>query len=171
MKKLLAIFISVLMIMMAFAACSAPETDDPGNETESTPSATVITTDEAVLKNNTAVNYIKLYTAEELGLSQEDYDGCSFVVHGTGVQIENDYYVNVAAVYKIKNTDEEGNETYTFDAKGDYYIRYDGKRVLKKDLTSQEPKYDDLEVKEIPEDLTEIPTAAPSEEATEAASE
>ena len=170
MKKLVAILVSLLIAVTVFAACSKQEdTADHGNETEAqVHDETVITTDAAVIKNLNAISYIKQYSAEELSLSQEDYDNCSFMVAGEGYEIEGDYYVKVAVVNKISNTDESGKETFTFDSKGEYFIRYDGKRVLKKDMTSAEPKYDDMEVKEITEDMTvEATTAAATEAATE----
>ncbi len=165
MKKLFAVLFAVIIAVTVFAACSKnAETDEDHGNVSETESASVVTTDTAVLSGSKAVDYIKLYTAEELSLSQEDYDNCSYMVASEGQSVEGDYYVKVAVVNKIAHTDEAGNETYTFDSKGEYFIRYDGKRVLKKDMTSDEPKYDELAVKEIPEDLT---TTAAAEDTTE----
>lgn len=167
MKKFLAVLISVIIVMMAFAACTPNEPEDHGNETEAPVSATELTTGTAVLRSSSATEYIKLYTAEELSLSQEDYENCSYIVHSTGIEIEGDYYINVAVVNMIPHTDENGKETFTFDTKGDYYIRYDGKRVLKKDLSSDEAKYDEMEVKDIPEELMQEPVTETTQAPTE----
>lgn len=165
MKKLLAVLLAVLMAATVFAACSkqSETEEDHGNVSETAESASVITTDEAVLTNANAIEYMKLYTAEELSLSQEDYDNCSFMVAGEGEEIDGDYYVKVAVIQKNSQTDAEGNETFTFDSKGEYFIRYDAKRVMRRDLTSAEPKYEDLEVKEIPESFTATATDVPAE--------
>ena len=153
MKKLFAVLISLCIVLTVFAACGKNnDNDDHGNEPESESNAvSVITTDEAKISAADAVDYIRGYSAEELSLSDEDYENCSFMVNNSGVQIENDYYVEVIATIKSAHTNEDGSESYTFDNKGEYFIRYDGKQVLKKDMASDETKYDEMELKELPE--------------------
>ncbi|MBQ9228924.1 MAG: hypothetical protein IJ168_08865 [Eubacterium sp.] len=168
MKKLLAILLSLCLVATVFAACSKQDDADHGNEPGDDVSASVLTTDEAVITEADAIRYVQSYTAEELSLSAEDYEACSFMVNQSGVEIDGDYYIKVIAAITVPHTNEDGTESYTFDNKGEYYIRYDGKQILKKDMTSAEPKYDELEVKEVPEttESTET-TAAAEEEATD----
>ena len=165
MKKLLAIVLAVGMVLAVFAACSKEDSEDHGNESvPESVSATELTTDDAKITENDAIEYIKSYTPEELSLTQEEYDTCSFMVNTKGKEIDGDYYIFVIATVKNPHNNDDGSVSYTFDNKGEYFIRYDGKQVLKKDMTSEEEKYEELTVKELPET-----TAAESEEAASAA--
>ena len=112
---------------------------------------TTYTTESAVIKENDAIVLIKSYSAEELSLSEEDYSGCQFMVRKSGNKINGDYYIQVIATYPTETT-ENGETYYKFDTKGEYYIRYDGKEILKKNL--EDDTYDKLEVKELPETTT-----------------
>lgn len=151
MKKILSIVLSLVIIMGVFAGCSG-KTDDPKETTKAkeTTATTEVTTDEAVVKEADAIELIKSYSAKELGLSKDDYKKCSFMVGGEGIKIDKAYYIKVIAAIKNSQKDKDGKEVYTFDVKGEYFISYDGKKVLKRDLKSTEDKYDELEVKEVP---------------------
>lgn len=155
MKRISAIILSVLLIAAVFAACSGKNNEDASDNPRNVASSnawleTTITTDNAKIKLGDAERLIKAYSAKELSISKEDYKDCSFVVSGTGVKIENDYYVEVDAVIKHeKGKDENGKSVFSFDTKGKYFIRYDGKQVLKKDM-EKEDKYTELELKEAP---------------------
>lgn len=149
MKKVLAVIISLCILVAVFAACSANNkgtadiTGDPKNTSSAAEEwqKTTITTDTAKLVKGEAVAYIKSYSAKELSLSEKEMKECDFMFSGTGFKIEGDYYVMVTAVIKKETgTNSEGNKTYTFDTKGEYYIRYDGKQVLKKDIKTGEYK-------------------------------
>lgn len=152
MKKTLIILLSLFIVAAAFAACSNASVDsktgNPKNvSTTNQWLATTITTDTAKIKESDAINYIKGYSAKELSLTKEEMKEVSILVTGTGVEVEGDYYIEVDAVIKNENgKDENGNTVYTFDIKGKYFIRYDGKRVLKKDMTTDTNKYIDMDV-------------------------
>ncbi len=175
MKKLLAILMCVLMTVAVFAACSAkPQQQSGGSKSDEAATSDVDTSeaeestglalDDAVIKDADAINLIKQYSAEELSLSEEDYAACSFMISGNGETLENDKYVKVIAT--IKNEQKNGdNVSYTFDIKGEYYIRFDGKQLLKKNLETGE--YTEMELKAVP---TQDTTVA-AESSTEAASE
>lgn len=155
-KKILAIILCVITVAFSFVACSAKNKNtEPTNPNE-------VTTDDAVIFDKDAIDLIKSYTPDELGISQEDYDKCSFMIAKAGKEINGKYYVKVIVANKIENEpDENGQVSFSFDTKGEYFIRYDGKEILKKDMSSDEEKYDKLKVKDVP--TTEATT---QEEAT-----
>ena len=155
MKKTVIVLLSALLVAVAFAACSSnngntvqDQTGDPKNtSTTSSWQATTITTDTAKIKENDAAFYIMEYSADDLSLTEKEKQECSFMVTGTGVKIEDDYYIEVTAVIKHeKGKNEEGKTLYTFDNLGYYYIRYDGNQVLKKDVTKDTNEYTELKV-------------------------
>lgn len=84
--------------------------------------------DEAQIKDNEAIDLVKTFSNEKLGLDDETADKCSFLVQKNGEVIDGENYVKVIAAEK-KETDDG---TYTFDIKGEYYISFDGDTVLKK---------------------------------------
>ena len=75
-----------------------------------------------------AIDLVKAFSNEKLGLDDETADKCSFLVQKNGEVIDGENYVKVIAAEK-KETDDG---TYTFDIKGEYYISFDGDSVLKK---------------------------------------
>jgi len=165
MKKIVMIILSLCLVLSVFAACSKKDAnEDHGNVSESSVSESVITTDAAVITEANAINYIKSYSAEELGLSAEDYESCSFMVNSAGKEIEGDYYIMVIATVKNAHTNEDGTESFTFDNKGEYFIRYDAKQVLRRVMDSEEDKYEEMTVKEVP---SEVATEAASEAVSE----
>lgn len=148
MKKFLAILLSVVVVATAFVACSKNN-----NENETPGTAETITTDKAVIKEADSINLIKSYSAEELGLTEEEYKECSFMVASSGIELDGKYYIKVIATVKTKHTDEEGKETFTFDNKGEYYISYDGKTILQKNMKAEDgaaDEYSKMKVKPVP---------------------
>lgn len=134
MKKAIAVVMCFAVIIGVFAACSKPEESETTETTETTVHTTVENpTDKAKIKEADAVDFVKGYTNEELGLSDEDREKCSFMVANSGVKIDGELYINVIAAIKIPHTSEEGKTTYTFDTKGSYYISYDGTKIMKAD--------------------------------------
>lgn len=132
MKKILTVLLAVLMICSVFAGCSAkePTTDDNG----------LISVDDAKIKESDAIFYIQsMYTPEELGLADvtEDY---SFMVASSGVDIDGKKYVKVVANVPVPKSEpnEDGQQTYSMETYGEYYISFDGKKVLMKDMTTGE---------------------------------
>ncbi len=163
MKKIIAIIMCLVIACGVFAACSKKEPDknDPGAaENTSAVTTATITTDSAVIKEADAINLIKSYSAEELSLSDDDYKNCHYLVNKSGIKVENDYYISVIAAITSEKKGDDGKTYVNFDHKGEYFIRYDGKQILKKDMTSEEDKYSELKVKE-------VPTSAAAQEAAE----
>ena len=151
MKKLLAVILSVLMIGCVFAACSSSdETETTSGEKDTSATSSVSTTktietENAAIKDSDAINFIKnAYTEEELGLADVK-DSYTFMVSKSGVYVEGVKYIKVAANVMTQSdvTTDEGKATYSFEAVGEYYISYDGKTVLKKDMKTG--KYEKLE--------------------------
>ncbi|MBR3150145.1 MAG: hypothetical protein IKF64_08240 [Eubacterium sp.] len=151
MKKVLICFICIICVVCALAACSK----DSGNkEVAKTEAGTTqeIKTDEAKITESDAINLIKSYSNEELGLSEEDAKEVSFLVKKSGMEYNKKLYVNVIATIKTAHedtTDKDGNKvtSYTFDNKGEYLISFDGKQILAKNGDSD---YRELKVKAVP---------------------
>jgi len=123
-KKALALILSAVIIVCAMAGCSAKEEE---------PSTTApITTDSAVIKEADAINLIKTYTAQQLGLegSLEDY---RIMVGSSGEEVEGKYYIKVIAS-KVSEPGADG--TVTIDTYGQYFISYDGTSILNFDETN-----------------------------------
>ncbi len=151
MKKILIALLCIAMIVAAFAACGK-SADKDEKTTENPMTTQTITTDDAVIANNDAIALIQSYSAKELGLTKQDMKDCSFLVNSSGVKHDGQYYVSVIATIKIAHeatTNDQGEEviSYTFDKKGDYLIRYDGKEILAKNGDSD---YRKLKVKAVP---------------------
>ncbi|MGN1329480.1 MAG: hypothetical protein ACI4V4_07250 [Eubacterium sp.] len=158
MKKVLAIILSVLMVGFVFVACSAESDDksEPATVAEDTYVSTTetIETEQAVVKESDAIHFIQdSYTAEELGLDKVE-DDYTFMVGGSGVEIDGKKYVKVAANVMSQSdvTTEEGSATYKLTPVGEYYISYDGKTVLMKNMETGEyselqNRYDDYKEK------------------------
>ena len=151
MKKVFAVIICALVIFSAFAACSKPSKDQPTTVTSQTvKQVEKTTTDLAKIKNADAANLIKSYSAKELSLTEEEKKECSFLTNDSGMKIGDDYYICVIAAYMNSTKGEDGKTYTTFDHRGEYYIRYDGKKILKKNMKNKEKdEYSELKVKEL----------------------
>ena len=158
MKKVLAVIICVCISVCVFGACSKKDEQKPTDKQLTTEH---MTTDSAVIKEADAINLIESYSDEELGLTAKDRTHASFMVASDGVKIENDNYIEVIATIKTEHKDGD-KVTYTFDNLGVYYIRYDGKKIMRKDMKSDEAKYIEMKIKAVPST-----TAASSEDAHE----
>lgn len=122
------------MIASAFVACSSK--NDSGKQTTST----TIPTEEAKIKERDAIDFIKAsYSKEELGLDKEKR-AYRMMVASSGVDIEGKKYIKVVANVVVKNdvTEKDGKNTFTMDTVGEYYISFDGKTILKKDMKTNE---------------------------------
>lgn len=134
-KKIFAVIISALIVLTVFTACSGNGDDNTNQNTTA-----AIPTEEAKVKESDAVNFIKTsYTAEELGLGDEKRD-YTFLVASNGVEIDGDKYVKVVANVIVKKdvTSENGKDTFTMETLGEYYISFDGKKVLMKDMKTND---------------------------------
>lgn len=158
MKKYIAIILCLTLIASAFVACSGKDKNKENEKVVATSQeSTEITTDKAKIKEADAVNLMMSYSAKELGLTDKDMKECSFMVASNGEYLEaqKDYYIKVIAVIKQAHENAETKEiTYTFDYKGEYFIRYDGKQILQKNQETEE--YTEMKVKDVP--TTTAPT-------------
>ena len=156
MKKVLVLFLCVVMVVCAFCACSKNDSKKP-DSTEAKTTSAEMTTDNAVIKEADAINLIQSYSDDELGLTKKQRKEASFMVAGDGVKIDGKNYIEVVAT--IKEEHKDGDKiSYTFNHLGMYYISYDGKKIMRKDMDSKEAKYIDMKVKAVPT------TTAPADE-------
>ena len=164
MKKILVLILCIAVSICVFGACSKKTEDE--TTTKKSADTTQMATDSAVIKEADAINLIESYSDKELGITAADRKKASFMVASDGVKIDKDSYIEVIAT--IKTEHKEGDKvTYTFDNLGEYYIRFDGKKIMRKDMKSEEAKYIDMKVKAVP--TTTAP--AETEKATEKAAE
>ncbi len=126
-KKITASILCLLIAIcsVVFISCSKQE-----NEVQTT---TALATEKAQIKDADTISYIESYSNEELGLSEKDRAKCSFMVASDGEKIDGKSYIQVIAAIKKEHKDDDGQITYTFDTKGEYYISFDGDEVLRKD--------------------------------------
>ncbi len=141
-RKVLALLAAVVFIVLA--GCSN-EADD-NSEKEST---TAITTDTAVIKNSDAVDLIKSYSEEELGLegSLDDYE---IMVSSSGIKLEDEYYIKVIAGKITKNSED----SYSIDEIGQYFISYDASKLLVRN--KEDGTYRELEMHALPESESSV---------------
>ena len=137
MKKLLAVLLTFVVICSVLVACSKSENE------KAKPIATEgIVTEEAKIKESNAINFIESqYTKEELGLDGID-NNYQFMIASTGVEIDGEKYVKVVANVPVKNdtTAKNGQQTYSMQTYGEYFISFDGKTVLMRDQETGETK-------------------------------
>lgn len=129
-KKATSIILCAFIIIcsVAFASCSKQESK--------TETASAVATEKAKIKDADAINYIESYSSKQLGLTEDDRAKCSFMVASDGEEINGKSYIQVIAAIKKEHKSDDGQATYTFDTKGEYYISFDGDEVLRKDGNS-----------------------------------
>lgn len=129
-KKAISIILCAFIIIcsVAFASCSKQES--------TTETASAVATEEAKIKDADAISYIESYSSKQLGLTENDRAKCSFMVASNGEEINGKSYIQVIAAIKKEHKSEDGQATYTFDTKGEYYISFNGDEVLRKDGNS-----------------------------------
>lgn len=129
-KKAMSIILCAFIIICsaAFASCSKQE-----NKAETT---SAVATEKAKIKDADAISYIESYSSKQLGLTEDDRAKCSFMVASDGEEINGKSYIQVIAAIKKEHKSDDGQATYTFDTKGEYYISFDGDEVLRKDGNS-----------------------------------
>lgn len=121
-----------MALVAVLCACSNAETH------EEITAASEIPTEEAVIKETNAIDFIEqCYTKEELGLDKVEKD-YSMMVASSGVDIDGEKYVKVVANVVVRNdtTNEDGKETFSMETMGEYFISFDAKTVLMKDRES-----------------------------------
>lgn len=129
-KKAISIILCAFIIIcsVAFASCSKQESK--------TETASAVATEKAKIKDADAINYIESYSNKQLGLTEDDRAKCSFMVASDGEEINGKSYIQVIAAIKKEHKSDDGQATYTFDTKGEYYISFNGDEVLRKDGNS-----------------------------------
>ena len=158
MKKALIFVLCAVMAVCVFSACSKKDGKETTTTAQSTSSA-VLATDKAVIKEADAINLIQSYSDKELGLTAKERKKASFMVAGNGVEIDGKNYIEVVATVKNEHK-KDGKISYTFDHLGMYYISFDGKKVMRKDMKSEEAKYIDMKVKAVPSTTAAAETTA-----------
>lgn len=129
-KKAMSIILCAFIIIcsVAFASCSKQESKAE--------TASAVATEKAKIKDADAINYIESYSSKQLGLTEDNRAKCSFMVASDGEEINGKSYIQVIAAIKKEHKSDDGQATYTFDTKGEYYISFDGDEVLRKDGNS-----------------------------------
>ena len=129
-KKTISIILCAFIIIcsVAFASCSKQESK--------TGTASAVATEKAKIKDADAISYIESYSSKQLGLTEDDRAKCSFMVASDGEEINGKSYIQVIAAIKKEHKSDDGQATYTFDTKGEYYISFNGDEVLRKDGNS-----------------------------------
>ena len=129
-KKAISIILCAFIIIcsVAFASCSKQESKAE--------TASAVATEKAKIKDADAINYIESYSSKQLGLTEDDRAKCSFMVASDGEEINGKSYIQVIAAIKKEHKSNDGQSTYTFDTKGEYYISFNGDEVLRKDGNS-----------------------------------
>lgn len=129
-KKAISIILCAFIIIcsVAFASCSKQESK--------TETASAVATEKAKIKDADAINYIESYSSKQLGLTEDDRAKCSFMVASDGEEINGKSYIQVIAAIKKEHKSDDGQATYTFDTKGEYYISFNGDEVLRKNGNS-----------------------------------
>lgn len=129
-KKAISIILCAFIIIcsVVFASCSKQESK--------TETASAVATEKAKIKDADAINYIESYSSKQLGLTEDDRAKCSFMVASDGEEINGKSYIQVIAAIKKEHKSNDGQATYTFDTKGEYYISFNGDEVLRKDGNS-----------------------------------
>ena len=123
-QKAVAIILGACTIcsVLTFTACSK---QDATKES-------VVATEKAKIKDADAINYIESYSSKQLGLTEDDRAKCSFMVASDGEEIDGKKYIKIIAAIKNEQKGNDGQVTYTFDTKGEYFISFNGDEVLKK---------------------------------------
>ena len=122
-QKAVAIILGTFTIcsVLTFTACSKQDT---------TKEESVIVTEKAKIKDADAINYIESYSSKQLGLTEDDRAKCSFMVASDGEEIDGKKYIKIIAAIKNEQKGNDGQVTYTFDTKGEYFISFNGDEVL-----------------------------------------
>lgn len=124
-QKAVAIILGACTIcsVLTFTACS---------KQDATKEESVIVTEKAKIKDADAINYIESYSSKQLGLTDDEKKACSFMVASDGEEINGKKYIKIIAAIKNEQKGNDGQVTYTFDTKGEYFISFNGDEVLKK---------------------------------------
>lgn len=157
MKRKIIYLITILLISVLFTACSngaddiqkdtgvsdtttSSQSENSANENLSV-NENLITTqiaekpiEDAQISSSEASEIISEMSMEKLGLegSKEDY---KFMVSTEGKTIDSIDYIEVIAS-QVSKENEDGS--ISMETKGDYFISYDGKKMLVRDILTGE---------------------------------
>lgn len=145
MKKIIALLLTLLISLCLISCSNQNSASDEETTTTTKITTTRLETEKATIKDSEAIELIKSYSPKELGLTEKDMQECSFMIAKYGETIDNVDYVKVVATVKTEHVDN-GETTYTLENRGEYYISFDGKTILSKNLT--DGTYSNLEVKQ-----------------------
>ncbi len=123
-KCLSAVLLVLAGVSFVFAGCSDYDAD--------------ATVDQALIKNADAVNFIKSYTTQELGLDGEWEDYGSVVYTESPYNIESGEYEGDYFEVRVGNKTENDDGTVDFDFEGYYLIKFDGSLLLRYSPDSEE---------------------------------
>jgi hypothetical protein len=126
-----------VVVIVGFTACSS---NKEGSSSDTVVTTSEIATEDAKIKEREAVEFIsQSYTSEELGLEDADRD-YSFMVASGGVDIDGTNYIKVVAnvIIKQDSQTDDGEDTFSMETLGEYYISFDGEKVLRKDMATGE---------------------------------
>lgn len=159
MKKIVLFIMIVVVIVSVFAACSSGSVDNKetvsknttvseakkndnkdNNETTKivenlvTTAISKIPVEDAEISGYDATKLISDKDAKSLGLKgkTEDY---KFMLVSEGKEIDGKNYIEIVAM-ETKKENEDG--TMDVETKGDYFVSYDGKKLLVRDLVTGE---------------------------------
>lgn len=135
--KIITLTLCVVLLVGAFSACtknaSNNKTTVSTTESQNKKSNKIDVADAKISENN-AIQLVKSYSSEELGLkNKDDY---KFLFSSGGVEIAKEKYVQVIAA----TVNNEDKNAITIDTKGEYYINFDGTKLLVKDMKTGEYK-------------------------------
>ena len=149
MKKFICILTCIVLICTAFAACKNSAKDEGNKKTQtSIVQVQKTTTDLAKIKGSDATELIKSYSAKELSLTEKEKKDCSFLTNDSGIKIGDEHYISVIAAFPVNKKGDDGKTYVNFDRRGEYYIRYDSKKILKKNMkNTAKDEYTELKVK------------------------
>ena len=86
MKRILLLLLCAGVMFGAFSACAK----SGGEDCTAVSDSTEVSTDEAQIKDNEAIDLVKSFSNDELGLDDETAGKCSFLVQENGEVIDGD---------------------------------------------------------------------------------
>ncbi len=146
-KSVITAVLAMALVACMFAGCSSSE---PGEE----------------IAASDAVNLMKTYTAEELGVEGEleDYS----ILSSSDKEIDGETYYEIAIA--IVSEPDENDNSVDIDFKARFYVSYDGSKILQYD--EENDTYTEFkDVHDIPEPETVADTYVDEDEEAEADTE
>ncbi len=143
MKKVISIMLSVAVVCLMFTACASNKKEE-------------------VIDVRQAQRLIQSYTAEELGLTEEQMHGAKFLRGDQTQELDGVKYYEILVANTIEtgDTDSEGNKLYSIQNIGVYYVTLDGENAYS--VNKETNELTKLVKKEVPtlspEEVSELST-------------